>query len=92
MKSYHQYDQCGSHRLGVSEKMKGDLTRDAEIKWGKWVSYTTPAVIKRNKTTLVCCSDYYTGSTEFPKKDHMYLIKDSGYEATEVSQIVREVS
>lgn len=86
MKAFHQYDQKGNHRLGVSAKVKGDLTKDGSVQWGEWRGYTSPAVIKRGETTLVCCTDYHSGSVEFPRADHVYLISHSNYPEPEVSQ------
>ncbi len=90
MKAVHQYDSRDNHRLGVSSKVKGDLTKDGPFKFGKWVSYQTPALVERDKTTLICCTDYYTGSAEFPKCDTVYIVSESGYTAAVEVDVPRE--
>lgn len=84
MKFKHEFDANGRHRLGVSHKVKGDLTQDGPYRFGDWASYRSPAVIKLQKTRYVAVSGYYEGSVEFPDPSKVYKIEESGYPVQEV--------
>lgn len=85
MRAFHEYDGKGNHRIGVSAKVKGDLTKDDSTKWGDWAPYTAPAVYKWTKARLFAVTDYYNGSVEFPDPKKLYVVKEApGYDLEEI--------
>ena len=79
MKIVHEYDDKGNHRIGVSRKTPGNLCKDASFQYGKWVSYQHPAIFPLRKSKLVICTDFFTGSDEFPYANTVYKVADTGF-------------
>lgn len=65
MKYYHEYDDKGNHRLGTS------TLKTAAIRWGKWASYKSPAMLGQ----YLAVTDYYSGSDEFPNCKVLYRVQ-----------------
>ena len=52
-----EFNDAGGHRIGVSHKVKGDMTKDAPMKYGPWAGYQQIARCGAYYGT----SDYYKG-------------------------------
>lgn len=85
MKFHHQYDKNGHHRLGVSYKKRGNLTQDADIKWGKWYGYTQIAIYPMSPGhCYAAVTDYHTDTHPFNDRDKVYTVNTLEYNLEEV--------
>ena len=76
MKYFHQYSDSGNHRLGTS------TIKSNKIKWGKWASYETPAMLGQ----YAAVTDYYSGSVAFPDCKLLYKIRKDVWPLVEVEE------
>ena len=71
MRYIHQFDDKGNHRLGTVKYDYGSPTKESVVRWGKWASYKTPAMLGQ----YLAVTEYYQGSQEFPDSKLLYRVQ-----------------
>ena len=71
MRYIHQFDDKGNHRLGTVKCDSESPTTESAVRWGRWASYQTPAMLGQ----YLAVTEYYQGSCEFPDPKLLYRIQ-----------------